>query len=78
VQYYTDPFSSYTMRTLRSALCFIETKKVPKRAFIQTINVHNIYSFDETAPPVIVLLRFYLSKENLHYIIFPSHFCISS
>ncbi|RLN17855.1 hypothetical protein C2845_PM02G08510 [Panicum miliaceum] len=48
--YYTDPVSSYTMRTLRSALCFIETGKVPKRAFIQTINVHDIYSFDKTAP----------------------------
>ncbi|RLN39315.1 hypothetical protein C2845_PM01G36300 [Panicum miliaceum] len=48
--YYTDPVSSYTLRTLKSVLCFIKTGKVPKRAFIQMINVHDLYSFDESAP----------------------------
>ncbi|CAN6287635.1 unnamed protein product [Urochloa humidicola] len=45
--YYTDPASSYTVRTLKSALYLIETGKVPKRAFIQRISVHDLYSFDK-------------------------------
>ncbi|CAN6317744.1 unnamed protein product [Urochloa humidicola] len=47
--YYTDPASSYTFRTLKSALCFVETGKVSKRAFVQRISVHDLYSFDKSA-----------------------------
>ncbi|PUZ38146.1 hypothetical protein GQ55_9G173800 [Panicum hallii var. hallii] len=47
--YYTDSASSYTFRTLKSALCFVETGKVSKRAFIQRISVHDLYSFDNPA-----------------------------
>ncbi|XP_072147094.1 uncharacterized protein [Setaria viridis] len=47
--YYTDPASSYTFRTLKSALCFVETGKISKRAFIQRISVHDLYSFDKSA-----------------------------
>jgi hypothetical protein len=63
MQYYTDSASSYTFRTLKSALCFVETGKVSKRAFIQRISVHDLYSFDNPADLVIVFLRFcYLYK----------------
>ncbi|KAG0542854.1 hypothetical protein BDA96_02G139800 [Sorghum bicolor] len=44
--YYTDPASSYTFRTLKSALSFLETGKVSKHAFIQRTSVHDLYSFE--------------------------------
>ncbi|KAL6842088.1 hypothetical protein ACP4OV_028067 [Aristida adscensionis] len=44
--YYTDHVSGYTFRTLKSALSYLETGEVSKRAFIQTISVHDRYSFD--------------------------------
>ncbi|ONM06714.1 OSJNBb0058J09.3-like protein [Zea mays] len=44
--YYTDPASSYTFRTLKSALSFLETGKVSERAFIQRTSVHDLYSFE--------------------------------
>ncbi|KAG2536857.1 uncharacterized protein LOC120688809 [Panicum virgatum] len=47
--YYTDSASSYTFRTLKSALLFVETGKISKRAFIQRISVHDLYSFDNPA-----------------------------
>ncbi|KAJ1294714.1 hypothetical protein BS78_01G166900 [Paspalum vaginatum] len=47
--YYTDPASSYTFRTLKSSLSFIETGKVTKRACIQRTNVHDLYSFENSA-----------------------------
>ncbi|OEL28921.1 hypothetical protein BAE44_0010061 [Dichanthelium oligosanthes] len=46
--YYTDPASSYTFRTLKSALSFVETGNISKRAFIQRISVHDLYSFDKS------------------------------
>lgn len=49
LQYYTDPTCGYTFRTLKSALAYLETGKVPKRAFIQKTSVHDIYSFDKCA-----------------------------
>jgi len=58
MQYYTDSASSYTFRTLKSALLFVETGKISKRAFIQRISVHDLYSFDNPADLVIVLLSF--------------------
>ena len=72
MQYYTDPASSYTFRTLKSALSFLETGKVSRYAFIQRISVHDLYSFEISADMVIVLLVFCLSSENLHDILFPS------
>jgi hypothetical protein len=72
MQYYTDPASSYTFRTLKSALSFLETGKVSRRAFIQRTRVHDLYSFEISADMVIVLLVFCLSSENLHDILFPS------
>ena len=63
MQYYTDSASSYTFRTLKSALCFVETGKISKRTFIQRISVHDLYTFDNPADLVIFLLRFcYLYK----------------
>ncbi|KAG2547700.1 hypothetical protein PVAP13_9KG117100 [Panicum virgatum] len=47
--YYTDSASSYTFRTLKSALCFLETGKISKRTFIQRISVHDLYTFDNPA-----------------------------
>ncbi|XP_062196474.1 uncharacterized protein LOC133899503 [Phragmites australis] len=47
--YYTDPASSYTFRTLKSALSYLETGKISKHAFIQKISVHDLYSFDKSA-----------------------------
>jgi hypothetical protein len=75
MQYYTDPASSYTFRTLKSALCFVETGKISKRAFIQRISVHELYSFDKCADLVIVLLMFcYLDKHSLFpYYLHSSH-----
>jgi len=67
-----DPASSYTFRTRKSALSFVETGKVPWRAFIQKTSVHDLYSFEISADMVIVLLVFCLSNENLHDILFPS------
>jgi len=72
MQYYTDPASSYTFRTLKSALSFLETGKVSKHAFIQRTSVHDLYSFEICANMVIDLLVFCLSSENLHDIFFPS------
>ncbi|EES13697.1 hypothetical protein BDA96_07G112500 [Sorghum bicolor] len=45
-RYFTDPASSYTFRTLKSALSFLETGKIPRRAFIQKTSVHDLYSFE--------------------------------
>ncbi|WVZ59713.1 hypothetical protein U9M48_009823 [Paspalum notatum var. saurae] len=56
--YYTDPASSYTFRTLKSSLSFIETGKVTKRACIQRTNVHDLYSFENFADLVSILLSF--------------------
>jgi hypothetical protein len=72
MQYYTDPASSYTFRTLKSALSFLETGKVSERAFIQRTSVHDLYSFEISTDMVIVLLVFCLSSENLHDILFSS------
>ncbi|CAD6272731.1 unnamed protein product [Miscanthus lutarioriparius] len=44
--YYTDPASSYTFRTLKSALSFLETGTVSKHAIIQRTSVHDLYSFE--------------------------------
>ncbi|KAL6626186.1 hypothetical protein ACP70R_029912 [Stipagrostis hirtigluma subsp. patula] len=46
--YYTDHVSGYTFRTMKSALSYIETGNISKRAFIQTTSVHDIYSFDKS------------------------------
>ncbi|PWZ05525.1 hypothetical protein Zm00014a_011224 [Zea mays] len=67
--YYTDPVSSYTFHTLKSASSFLETGKVSERAFIQRTSVHDLYSFEISADMVIVLLVFSLSSENLHDIL---------
>lgn len=67
MQYYTDPASSYTFRTLKSALSFLETGKVSRRAFIQRTSVHDLYSFEISADMVIVFLFFYLVKICLTY-----------
>ena len=72
MQYYTDPASSYTFRTLKSALSFLETGTVSKHAIIQRTSVHDLYSFEISTDMVIVLLVFCLSNENLHDILFPS------
>jgi hypothetical protein len=53
-QYYTDPTSGFTFRTLKSALSYLESGKLPKRAFIQKTSVHDIYSFDKCADLVII------------------------
>ncbi|KAG0548732.1 hypothetical protein BDA96_01G192400 [Sorghum bicolor] len=47
--YYTDPASSYTFRTLKSALSFLETGKVSRHAVIQRTSVHDLYSFEISA-----------------------------
>uniref|UniRef100_J3LWE4 MBD domain-containing protein n=2 Tax=Oryza brachyantha TaxID=4533 RepID=J3LWE4_ORYBR len=47
--YYTDPVSNYSFRTRRSAMLFVQTGKVPRRAFIQRTSVHDLYSFEKSA-----------------------------
>ncbi|TVU46469.1 hypothetical protein EJB05_06009 [Eragrostis curvula] len=47
--YYTDPTRGYTFRTLKLALGYLESGKVPKRAFTQKTSVHDIYSFEKCA-----------------------------
>jgi hypothetical protein len=67
MQYFTDPASSYTFRTLKSALSFLETGKIPRRAFIQKTSVHDLYSFEISTDLVIVLLvSVYLVKDAWH------------
>jgi hypothetical protein len=63
MQYYTDPASSYTFRTLKSALSFLETGTVSKHAIIQRTSVHDLYSFEISTDMVIVFLVFCLSSE---------------
>jgi hypothetical protein len=71
MQYYTDPASSYTFRTRKSALSFLETRNVvSRRAIIQKTSVHDLYSFEISADLVIILFVFCLSSENLHDIPF--------
>ncbi|OEL20783.1 hypothetical protein BAE44_0018197, partial [Dichanthelium oligosanthes] len=67
--YYMDPATSCTFREMTSVLDFIKTGKVPKRAFIQRIRVHDLYSFDKSVDLVIILFRFCLSNEKpaLHH-----------
>ena len=73
VNYYIDPTSSYTFRTMKFALSFLETGKVFKRAFTQRTSVHDLYSFDMSIDLVIVLLNLCLSNKNLHDMLFPSY-----
>uniref|UniRef100_J3KUK6 MBD domain-containing protein n=2 Tax=Oryza brachyantha TaxID=4533 RepID=J3KUK6_ORYBR len=47
--YYTDPVSNYSFRTRRSAMLYVQTGKIPKRAFIQRTRVHDLYSFEKSA-----------------------------
>jgi hypothetical protein len=54
LQYYTDPTNGFTFRTLKSALSYVKTGKVSKRAFIQKTTVHEIYSFHKCADLVII------------------------
>lgn len=49
MQYYTDPLSNYTFRTLKSAVGYLETKELPKLAFIQNTSVHDVYNFEKFA-----------------------------
>lgn len=69
VQYYTDPISSYTVRTLKSAIYLVETGNVPKRAFIQMISVHDLYSFDKSADLVIFLFIGFLYLNKITIIV---------
>ncbi|KAL6597733.1 hypothetical protein ACP70R_046538 [Stipagrostis hirtigluma subsp. patula] len=46
--YYTDHVSGYTFRTLKSALCYLETGKISKHAFLQITSVHDIFNFDKS------------------------------
>jgi hypothetical protein len=52
--YYRDPTNGFTFRTLKSALSYLKTGKVYKRAFIQKTSVHEIYSFDKCEDLVII------------------------
>uniref|UniRef100_A0A0D9W329 MBD domain-containing protein n=1 Tax=Leersia perrieri TaxID=77586 RepID=A0A0D9W329_9ORYZ len=47
--YYTDPISNYSFRTKKSAMLYVQTGNVPKRAFIQRTSVHDLYSFEKSA-----------------------------
>lgn len=49
VQYFTDPVNNYSFRTRKSAMLYVQTGKVPKRAFIQRTSVHDLYSFEKSA-----------------------------
>lgn len=62
-----DPASSYTFRSMKSALSFLETGEVPENnAFIQKTSVQDLYSFEISTDMVIVLLVFCLSSETQH------------
>jgi hypothetical protein len=63
--------SSYTFCTWKCALSFLETGKVPRRAFIQKTSVHDLYSFEISADLVIVLLVLFILWK-MHGILFPS------
>ncbi|KAL5214279.1 hypothetical protein ABZP36_003431 [Zizania latifolia] len=47
--YYRDPVRNYAFRTHKSAMLYLETGKVTKRAFIPKTNVHELYSFEKSA-----------------------------
>ncbi|KAF2933141.1 hypothetical protein DAI22_04g059700 [Oryza sativa Japonica Group] len=47
--YFTDPVNNYSFRTRKSAMLYVQTGKVPKRAFIQRTSVHDLYSFEKSA-----------------------------
>ncbi|KAL5213678.1 hypothetical protein ABZP36_002830 [Zizania latifolia] len=47
--YYTDPVRNYAFRTQKSAILYLETGKVTKRAFIPRTSVHELYSFEKSA-----------------------------
>lgn len=58
MQYYTDPVSHYTFRTLKSAVRYVETEELTERAFIQNTSVHEVYNFDKSADLVTELPAF--------------------
>uniref|UniRef100_A0A453T2P4 MBD domain-containing protein n=1 Tax=Aegilops tauschii subsp. strangulata TaxID=200361 RepID=A0A453T2P4_AEGTS len=47
--YYTDPVNQYVFRTLTSAVRYLETGKVTKRAFFARTSVHELYNFEKSA-----------------------------
>ncbi|XBI97575.1 hypothetical protein VPH35_017916 [Triticum aestivum] len=47
-QYYTDPLSHYAFRTLKSALHYVQTGKLTKRAFVQRTSVDELYNFEKS------------------------------
>jgi hypothetical protein len=58
VQYYTDPVSHCTFRTLKSAIHYAETGEITKPhvcVLNQKIGVYDLYSFDKSADLVIFL-----------------------
>ncbi|CAL4931750.1 unnamed protein product [Urochloa decumbens] len=46
---YTDPTTGYTFPSLKAALRYLKTQKIPKSAIIQETSVHDLYSFDKSA-----------------------------
>uniref|UniRef100_A0A804QLB5 MBD domain-containing protein n=1 Tax=Zea mays TaxID=4577 RepID=A0A804QLB5_MAIZE len=76
--YYTDPASSYTFRTLKSALSFLETGKVSERAFIQRTSVHDLYSFEISADMKSKAVNFVSLPLDSCTIIFPNFQMVSA
>uniref|UniRef100_A0A0D9XZH0 MBD domain-containing protein n=1 Tax=Leersia perrieri TaxID=77586 RepID=A0A0D9XZH0_9ORYZ len=54
-RHYTDPVRNLVFRTKKQAETYLKTGKVPKLAFVQKTSVHEVYSFEMSAPLVIVL-----------------------
>jgi len=52
----TDPTTGYAFRSLKSALSYLQTGKVPARATIPKRSVHDLYSFDKSADLVIIII----------------------
>ncbi|GJN24079.1 hypothetical protein PR202_gb11793 [Eleusine coracana subsp. coracana] len=57
--YYTDPTCRYIFRTLKAAISYLESGKVPKRAFIRRASIHDIYSFDKCVELVFFILALF-------------------
>ncbi|KAG2539944.1 hypothetical protein PVAP13_9NG501900 [Panicum virgatum] len=60
----TDPTTGYTFRSLKSALSYLQTGKVPDRATIPKRSVHDLYSFDKSADLVIIIIRWFGSFDD--------------
>ena len=82
MQYYTDPVSHYTFRTLKSAVRYVETEELTERAFIQKTSVHEVYNFDKSTdlvtelPTFSIIIIIGLAVLSLSKVIFSSRTCL--